>query len=143
MKGLPFDICIRCGQRKPISEMKKDSRVKRGYSKICKTCTAKYSREWYLKSGITGSKKWKSPREGFSHDDYLQMLDEQNGCCAICGKEEVVDSKLNKIRRLCIDHCHKTGLIRGLLCMKCNAGLGMFEDDINLLLDSIQYLKGN
>ena len=63
----------------------------------------------------------------------------QNGCCAICKGEEPSDFK----GRLSIDHDHSSGKIRGLLCMKCNSGLGMFNDDEDILLNAIKYLKGN
>ena len=139
MKALSFDICIKCGLRKPVSDFKKDSRIKRGYSKTCKKCKALYARDWYLKNGKTGSGRFTSNRDGFSHEDYLSMLEEQHGCCAICGGLEPSDYK----RRLSVDHDHKTGKIRGLLCMKCNSGLGMFDDSETILLNAIKYLKGN
>ena len=44
-------------------------------------------------------------------------------------------------KRLAVDHCHKTGKIRGLLCTKCNIGLGYFNDDVILLKNSIRYLE--
>ena len=60
---------------------------------------------------------------GLTLQDYQQMLDAQNGVCAICGK------KPGK-RKLSVDHDHKTGIIRGLLCFRCNFGLGWFQDDL-------------
>ncbi len=67
-------------------------------------------------------------------EQYLTMLKNQNGVCAICGKQE-------KNRRLAVDHCHKTGKIRGLLCALCNTAIGKFNDDVNLLTKAIKYLK--
>lgn len=52
--------------------------------------------------------------------------------CAICGATE----------SLCVDHCHSTMIIRGVLCSRCNSGLGMFRDDPELLLTAIKYLAG-
>ncbi len=67
-------------------------------------------------------------------EEYDDLLKIQNNVCAICKK---VDSK----KSLAIDHNHKTGKIRGLLCEGCNIGLGGFKDDILLLSQSIKYLK--
>ena len=63
-------------------------------------------------------------------------MSKQNNCCAICGK-----SQNNENRRFAIDHCHKTGKIRGLLCYTCNNGLGSFKDNVIFLLNAINYLK--
>lgn len=72
---------------------------------------------------------------GLSMEDYLRMADNQQGVCAICCKG-------NKgKRKLAVDHCHKSGKIRALLCDKCNRALGYLNDDVNLLLKAIEYLK--
>ncbi len=60
---------------------------------------------------------------GLSMDDYSRMLTDQGHRCAICGTHA---DELD--RRLAIDHCHKTGRVRGLLCNLCNTALGMFKD---------------
>lgn len=70
------------------------------------------------------------------------MNKKQKGLCAICGKPESRKNPLhkNKICTLSIDHDHKTEQFRGLLCIKCNFGLGHFDDDPELLLKAIKYL---
>lgn len=68
-----------------------------------------------------------------SKADYKRMLAEQGGVCAICQKPE-------KRKALAIDHCHKTGIIRGLLCMRCNTALGHMDDDTDRLYRAIKYL---
>ena len=67
-------------------------------------------------------------------DDYKKMLSEQKNLCKIC-------NKIDKVRNLTVDHCHKTNKIRGLLCSKCNTSLGNFNDSIELLESAITYLK--
>jgi hypothetical protein len=62
-----------------------------------------------------------------------ELLSAQDGRCAICGAERGT-------RRLAIDHDHTTGFIRGLLCVRCNTGLGSFRDDPELLRKAIEYL---
>lgn len=139
MLKLLFDNCIKCGLKKPIGEFRKDFRIKRGYSRTCKKCWATYNREHYLRVGKSGSGKYQTFRASITHEEYLDILDAQDGVCAICGKKEISTRK----GRLCIDHDHQSGKIRGLLCMKCNAGLGMFNDNESLLFDAITYLRSN
>jgi len=69
-------------------------------------------------------------------DEYNKMLQNQNGCCAICGKHF---SEFDK--SLAVDHNHINGENRGLLCFKCNILLGYAEDDIEILRNSIKYLE--
>lgn len=77
-------------------------------------------------------------------DDYLNLLLNQNSVCKICKKEETSkNNKKGKIKDLAVDHCHKSGKIRGLLCTRCNTTLGRVEDSIELLENMINYLKEN
>lgn len=79
---------------------------------------------------------------GITVDDYLKMHDAQNGVCAICKCGETsVDNKTKKIRRLAVDHCHDSKKIRGLLCSKCNTGLGSLGDNTATLLSAVAYLE--
>lgn len=77
-----------------------------------------------------------------SYDEYKEIYNNQNGKCAICGKEESRTRKGRKLP-LSVDHAHDTGVIRGLLCAKCNSGMGMFGDNIELMKKAIDYLKNN
>lgn len=72
---------------------------------------------------------------------YEEMQRNQKGLCAICNQPEDSLSSYKKIKRLAIDHCHSLKTIRGLLCQKCNIGLGAFGDSIEKLLSAIAYLK--
>lgn len=69
-------------------------------------------------------------------DDYNKMFMEQEGCCAICSKHQ---SEFDKA--LAIDHDHKTGEVRGLLCMHCNTALGKFYDKEDNLIRAVEYLR--
>lgn len=75
---------------------------------------------------------------GISIDQYQEMYDKQGGKCAICDTHQ---DNLN--RKLCIDHSHASGKVRGLLCNRCNSVLGYFNDNITLLENAIKYLKIN
>ena len=76
---------------------------------------------------------------GITIDQYDAMLAQQNGCCAICSKEEA-NEIMGKTTSLAIDHCHKTGKIRALLCSNCNRALGLFNDDAELLAKAHGYV---
>jgi hypothetical protein len=87
---------------------------------------------------------WKKRREtswkqrgivGMTYALYEQMLINQNNTCAIC------DVKHTDIKKLHVDHCHKTGEVRGLLCNNCNNGMGKLGDSIERLELVINYLK--
>lgn len=83
---------------------------------------------------------------GLSRTDIDRMRDNQNNLCAICGKQETAKANnKRKIKSLSVDHCHKTGDIRGLLCMKCNTTIRFFEYYIEFNERIINYLnkKGN
>lgn len=67
-------------------------------------------------------------------EDYDTLFQLQGGVCAICGKPETSA----KVSNLAVDHNHINGSIRGLLCNKCNRGLGYFEDDITILSKAIE-----
>jgi hypothetical protein len=81
-------------------------------------------------------------RYGISYQEYERLSAQQNDVCAICRKPESARHNSGAIRRLCVDHDHKTGEIRGLLCLRCNRVLGLMYDDGQLLGDMIAYLKG-
>ena len=70
---------------------------------------------------------------GITEEQYDEMVKSQNGVCAIC--------KRVGARRLAVDHCHTTNNVRGLLCHKCNRGIGNFNDSTELLRNAISYLS--
>jgi len=72
-------------------------------------------------------------------EEYEKMLEAQEGKCAICGEKETM-TRNGKEPRLSVDHDHKTGKVRGLLCNSCNNGLGRFKDDTDLIKKAIAYL---
>lgn len=68
------------------------------------------------------------------------MLKHQNNVCAICNRPETLQ-KFEHIQSLSVDHDHKTGIVRGLLCAKCNYAIGNLSDSVNLLKSAIHYLE--
>jgi hypothetical protein len=82
-------------------------------------------REWYFRA-----------KYGITHDDFDALAAEQEGRCAICGGTPVGPGK-----RLHVDHCHATGVVRGLLCGNCNTAIGLMADDSERLLAAVAYLS--
>ena len=76
-----------------------------------------------------------------SSDLYEEMLREQGYVCKICRQPESRRQK-GQVDNLSVDHCHKSGVVRGLLCNRCNVILGLSKDNQVTLLRAIQYLKG-
>ena len=92
---------------------------------------------WYKKNPMKRSAYERNSRlkydYGITSEDFEKMRQAQNGVCAIC--HCVPEGNLS------VDHDHKTGKIRGLLCMNCNAGLGNLRDNLILVLNAAEYLK--
>lgn len=128
-------VCKECGKL----------RKHKGHG-LCGVC---YLRYWYkhnpdyLKKRYNdnpeGSKarcrKWELSKFGLTVEDYDEMLEAQGGGCAICGRTVAEEG-----RRLSVDHCHESGMVRGLLCNRCNRGLGLFQDSVHNLSEAISYL---
>ena len=96
-------------------------------------------RAWRRKNGGAYEvERWRRLKYlyGINDDQYYELLRSQGGVCAICLKTCLTG------QRLSVDHDHKTGLVRGLLCHNCNHGLGKFKDDPELLLAAAKYLSG-
>jgi hypothetical protein len=122
-------------------------------SLICKTCWCKRKRDWNknnpLKAKAITHRAHLNHKEedreknylrsyGITIKDYNELFLKQDGKCAVCGSE-TVGRKTDK--NFIIDHDHKTGKVRGLLCHKCNAILGMAQDNIKIFEEAIEYLR--
>lgn len=70
---------------------------------------------------------------GLTLDEYEAMVEDQGGKCAICG--------VTPKTRLCVDHCHATGIVRGLLCRSCNTAIGLLREDTKVMGKAIQYVR--
>lgn len=113
----------------------------------CEREVVRYPKEHFYGKYCSSACQQRSMRppgtpDTMSETEYQARLEQQGGVCAICGSTE---GGLNRERtgpiKLAKDHCHKTGEWRGLLCRNCNLGLGLFKDDVELLLRAAEYLK--
>lgn len=125
--------CSICGET-DLSMFYLDKKGRRTH-KDCKKCRiAQEAEDWNSKSKIEkfASRAYKY---GVSKEFLTKLFLKQEGKCAICNQ------KPTGKRGLAVDHCHKTGTVRGLLCHGCNVSLGQFKDDISILNNAIEYLR--
>lgn len=154
--------CKSCLVEKPLNDFYKDKRsgIPRGRCKSCcskdgkayntknKPQRAALSRKYYHKhKGKINTRRLSEAHKskalnaflkrtyGITYEYKSSILKNQNNACAICSTPE---SQLKK--SLNIDHCHKTGIVRGLLCYNCNRALGLFKDNPNALFLACVYL---
>ena len=89
---------------------------------------SRYNKAWKLKH-----------RYGITLEQYEAMVEEQGNCCKICGKHRSAQKN-----DLAVDHCHRTGAVRSLLCVRCNAILGEINEFEGDKLDKlIKYLEAH
>ena len=144
--------CNRCGISKLSVEFYKNSSSKDGLQGHCKLCHKEYmtdyrrdNREYYLEY-VRAYRKRNPDRTldsqvrkyGITGADYKSMLTEQGG---ICANSSCTNAESKTGYRLDVDHCHKTGRVRGLLCRDCNLILGHSNDDPEILRGLAIYLE--
>ena len=157
--------CKKCKEEKPLTEygsVKRPRASKKGgiwVHATCKECTKKAGLESQKRRRKENAEAVKEKdrlyrirnaracrsaslkyRFGITADDYDVMYDKQGGCCAICGIHSSDYTNKTKLR-LHVDHCHTTGMIRGLLCNSCNTSLGGFKDSEEVLSKAITYIQ--
>jgi hypothetical protein len=156
--------CTKCKEEKPLTSFHKKSGTYDGLQQRCKTCRNEdkqkyrkdnpwqqkgesarfraknkkkiesYMSEYRLAYYSDNKTKWIEQKYGITLSDAEKMLEEQDYSCKICG-DAFTESKNTHI-----DHCHATGIVRGLLCRGCNLGLGHFRDNPESLMRAASYL---
>ena len=125
--------CKVCGVEKPLEAFNRNWKAKDGRLRTCAPCRNHLRRTDPNKDReIRRNNLWQKFK--ITLDEYDAMLESQGGVCAICEKP------CPSGRALAVDHCHDTGQIRGLLCMKCNRGLGLLGDSVEQHQKCIEYL---
>jgi hypothetical protein len=98
-----------------------------------------YQKQWNLENREHTAHENRRRRYGVSREQYDEILDRQDGLCAICrGPEKRMI--YGRLRPLAVDHNHVTGQIRGLLCSSCNQAIGFFDEDEQKMVAAIAYL---
>ncbi len=159
-------VCSKCKKFVSFNNFGKAAHHKDGLKSHCNSCEAKWHAENYKKNSAkinARHRAWKAANPeyanqrqrkdmlanpdkyrnwrlkrtfGISLDEYNKMFADQNGRCAICSRHQ---SEVKQT--LCVDHNHKTGKIRKLLCGQCNHAIGLFREDISAIKNAIKYLK--
>lgn len=127
-----FGCCQMCKEILPLEEFYKDIRRPHGVGGRCKRCSSRYSklRNTAPRTAEQAERNRLKTRYGITPEQKQEMFEAQGGRCAICGQSE----------KLVVDHCHRKGSVRKLLCSGCNKGLGCFQDDLELLIKAVRYL---
>jgi len=132
--------CPHCKQEKELTEYYQfyDKWTDRKfYSSRCRPCHSLYKHTNPNTKRNRKAEKLKL-RYGLEHSQWEEIRKEQNYSCMICGIEEATLG-----RKLDVDHCHATGVVRGVLCNPCNTVLGHARDKIEVLEAAAEYLKRN
>lgn len=138
--------CPDCLEHKPLSEYGNCKRGPDGLQWKCKPCLRLYINTRNARRREAGlhrydpesRRRWMyKSKYGITVDQYEQMLAAQDGACAICRQQQTDPRK----KRLAVDHCHETGTVRGLLCEKCNRGIGLLGDNLASLRAATIYLE--
>jgi hypothetical protein len=142
-------FCKICKLEKEYSEFYEHPKSKDGYGYECKECNKEHYREHRRRYGRDNYHKlkkedplalrikdWRDMGLIVTREQYYELYNRQEGKCYCCEKHE---DELPK--KLCLDHCHKTMRLRGLLCTSCNAMLGNAKDSIQVLQKAIKYLN--
>lgn len=142
-------LCTTCGVEKELDAFHNYKKGPGGKAYRCKSCDtiARKAYEFRHPQRVKGSHRRANMlnKYGITLEQYDEMWKNQDGECAICsvGMVNITtdgDSK-NKSNTACVDHCHGSGRVRGILCSTCNKGLGLFYDRTDLLESDINYLK--
>lgn len=145
--------CSRCKLEKKVEEFSKNKVSKDGFKVWCRRCGAEVNRKYRIthpeqyrqsyrrRNANPVFKKYATANQrlrlyGMTSEEFDQMFVNQGKKCGICGS---LDPQHNKGWN--VDHDHKTGEVRGILCGVCNTSLGGFKDNPNLLQAAIEYLK--
>jgi hypothetical protein len=79
-------------------------------------------------------------RYGMTKQQHADMLEKQGGLCAVCKRAET-KVLLGRVTGLCVDHDHNTGVVRGLLCSRCNIAVGMLDEDVERAKQLARYMR--
>lgn len=143
IKLIDLKQCSTCLCRLPKTEFGKQPLGKDGLNARCKGCVAAASQKKYYatreESKAKGRRTRRKHKTGWSEEDFNSMWTQQRGYCAICQQPMLPSGRSGKSATA--DHCHETGLKRGLPCSNCNQMLGYSHDNATTLRRAAAYLE--
>lgn len=144
--------CTKCKTLKSLDEFHNDRTRPGGKCYCCKKCESERAKRFYIKNKEKINRKHREydrankdkirlqkrvsnlrRKYDLTIQEWNQICDSQQNICAIC----------KKLAKLVVDHCHKSGKVRGALCDKCNQALGLFYENTDSLMNAITYLESN
>jgi hypothetical protein len=156
--------CSKCGQTKPIDDFYRAAGMRDGRRNDCKVCNLAAKKARYVSAdAVARVERWRNPKRfsayqaeyrkrperkramrdlyyrrthGLSADAVDEMLAAQGGVCAICKERPEVEARMH------VDHDHRSGAIRGVLCSRCNHAIGLLREDPVLFARAADYLGG-
>lgn len=137
-------LCATCLKSRPSEDYISDQGI---FSHPCRSCKERSARNSEKRKPLPDVARERAresnlrQKYGIGIEDYASLLSGQAGVCLICSEPPDSEAADPRRRALCVDHDHLTGRIRGLLCWKCNVGLGSFRDSEEILAKAIEYLK--
>ena len=131
-------LCPSCSTWVKLEDYPQEPSRLHGVSGTCKECA--YACQKRTRDMVKDKYFQVEYKYGITKEYYDQLVENQNNKCAICNCEERRMYK-NRIKNLSVDHDHDTGRVRGLLCHSCNSALGFLEDNIDYLLNAVEYLR--
>lgn len=136
--------CRGCRETKPLDAFHRNKMGRHGRCATCKACRVTKNRAIRLTPEGSRRERDKQYRTkfGITLDDYERMLSEQDGVCAICERPERA-KRGDTLKHLAVDHCHATGVVRGLLCADCNTAIGKLLDDPSAMRRAAQYVEAH
>jgi hypothetical protein len=137
--------CSLCKKELPLKSFHKDKNNVKGFGRAyyCKGCANRKSRNYHREKMRNKDAEYQRKKRsayiknkhGITVDEYEERVRQQGGLCGICGESIEIDS-----HKTHLDHCHKTGNKRAMLCNNCNRALGYFKDDVFNLKRAVEYL---
>ena len=138
-------VCTSCQIEKPFADFHRAKKGKFGLQSHCKPCAIAASMKRHKARPIEAKRLIKRrhilKKQGLSEELYELIWDLQEGKCAVCARPETGTSGIHRTPcQLAVDHDHASGMVLGLLCSRCNTGIGLFRDDPKLLNAAQEYL---
>jgi hypothetical protein len=138
--------CTVCKQSKPLGDYYNFKKSKDGKSWRCKECdkntTIDSRRRRYEKSRVQQRVAQRKSKYGLTDEMFKELFSSQKGLCACCSVPLDESFSVHHARnKLVVDHCHETGIVRGLVCTMCNKGIGLLGDNAEGLYKAYTYLQ--